>query len=155
VLGEFTDGELRARIATNLAHLDAFGEVVLRDVGRRTRSLEYSGSAPGDPCDREVETLFREYFSRTRSGSWLFAKYTYEYRHLPRKRRLAFHYHVLSGSPDPVPHAHCGSPDDPEEWDHRRAVVYDLREANGAFMKLYAADHDPTCSDFLPLTLPR
>jgi hypothetical protein len=137
-------------------HLDNFGDLSIRDVGARTprRLLEYRLASPGDPCEQDVEALFREYYDRTRAGDWQLAKYTHEYRDLRRGTRLAYHLHSLEGSPELVPHAHCGSAEADEEAGHLRAVLLELMEANAIFMRLYARDADPDCASFLPLALP-
>ena len=151
-----TDGEVRVRRNRLRDHLDSFGDLAIRDVGenRPRRLLEFRLSAPGDPCDQEVEALFREYYDRAGARGWRIAKYTYEYRDLRRGTRLAYHLHSLDASPELVPHAHCGG-EAGDETGHLRAVPYELMEANAIFMKLYASDADPDCSAFLPLALTR
>jgi len=148
-----TDSEVRVRRNRLTDHLDSFGDVVIRDVGASTprRLLEFRLAAPGDPCEQDVEALYREYYDRTEAGGWRLSKYTYEYRDLRRGTRLGFHLHSLSGYPGLVAHAHCGSVEAEEEADHRRAVPYELMEANAIFMTLYARDADPDCAAFLPL----
>lgn len=147
-----TDGEVRVRLNRLRDHLDSFGDLAIHDVGakRPTRLLEFRLSAPGGPCDQEVEALFREYYDRAGARAWRIAKYTYEYRDLRRGTRLAFHLHALDGSSELIPHAHCGG-EAGDEIGHLRALPYELMEANAIFMKLYASDADPDCASFLPL----
>jgi len=106
--------------------------------------------------EREATALYREYFRRTSRDVWAIAIYTYEYRDYVRSARLAYHLHDL-GSRSLVAHAHCEEETDPadEEAMHRRAMEYDLLEANGIFMKLYASDTAPDCSSLLPLEITR
>ena len=147
-----SDVEVRVRRNRLLDHLDSFGDLSIRDVGenRPRRLLEFRLSAPGDPCDQEVEAVFREYYDRVGARAWRMAKYTYEYRDFRRGTRLAYHLHSLDGSPELVPHAHCGG-ETGDETGHLRAVPYELMEANSIFMKLYASDADPDCASFLTL----
>ena len=152
-----SDGQLRSRMDKLSKHLDNWGDVEIQVVGRRVRMVEFRVSSPGYPCAEEAQSLFREYY-RWESDEWQIAKYTYEYRDVRRGTRLAYHLHPLGGT-ELVPHAHCGSGEEPDEGDlddgdHRRATVYELIEANAIFMRLYSADLDPDCSSFLSLELP-
>lgn len=153
---DLTESGLRARRGRLIHHLDNFGDLSIRDVGARTprRLLEYWLAAPGDPCEQDVEALYREYYDRTRAGGWRLAKYTYEYRDLRHGTRPAYHLHPVEGSPELVAHAHCGSLEADEEAGHLRAVLLELMEANAIFMRLYARNADPDCASFLPLALP-
>jgi hypothetical protein len=158
-----TAGELNERISKLTDHLDHFGDVKVTDLGqaRGRRRIEYFLAAPGVPdMHDEVVGLYREWF-QSDGDDWEFVKYTYEYLDKLHGMRLAYHLHSLRGLL--VPHAHCGrlttsaldEPDDDEADGHLRAVPVELKEANGAFMQLYANERPPDCSSFLPLALPR
>ncbi len=151
-----SDGEVSRRFDRLEDYLDAWGDLILVDIGRNTdrRLLEFRLEAPGWDLPTEVRTQYREYYQRD-GASWNIEKYTYEYHDLRVKQRLAFHLHDL-GSSAMVPHAHCGSDDqDVEAHAHLRAIPYDLREAHSIFMKLYAADEPPPCRSYLPLEIAR
>ena len=101
--------------------------------------------------------LYREHYERNSARDWELAKYTYEYLDLPRRRRLAFHLHPLAGSPL-VAHAHCESASELSTAEgpiHLRAIEFELQEAYGQFMRLYAAGLPPDCTSFLPLRVER
>lgn len=153
-----TDGQLRARFSRIVDHLDSFGDVRAESLGGAStqRMLQFNLTAPGDPLEREVEALYREYYRRTPDDEWAMAKYTYEYRDYVRSARLAYHVHDL-GDHRLVAHAHCADETDPddEEGIHLRATEYDLLEANAIFMRLYASDTAPDCGSLLPLDIKR
>jgi len=159
VFVSLTASEIRARFERIVSHLDHWGDVVAKDIGRarRRRLLEFSVVAPGGGLATEARELFREYYELKRSGMWEMMKYTYEYLDVARGARLAFHFHRL-GDGKRVAHAHCGDareiPDD-EGSAHLRAVEYELREAHDVFMRHWAAGEAPDCESFLPLEVDR
>lgn len=152
-------GLLNARLHQTARHLEHWGVVRAHDDGatRGRRLLEFELIAPGEDLRPEVRALFREYYDRDRSGDWDLVKYTYDYVDLGRSWRLAYHFHAV-GASAPIAHAHCERSlafTTVETAKHFRAVEYDLREANAAFMRLYAAGRPPDCDDLLPLEVDR
>ena len=155
-----TDGQVHQRIDRLTAYLDAWGDLIVSDSGRRTqrRLLEFRLEAPGAALPVEVRLMYRECYRRGRDG-WDIAKYHYEYLDVTRGKRLGYHLHDI-GSRNLVPHAHCQEAVD-LEWEtaegphHLRALELDLREAHEEFMKLWAGDRSPDCESFRPLDVPR
>lgn len=154
-----TRGELRQRRDRLTDLLDAWGDLVVRDQGegRGVRLVEYTLTAPGSDLPVDVVTVYREYYRRDAAGGWLIDKYTYEYRDVRRRRRLAYHVHDIE--PDKqVAHAHCGAlgaSDEPEDGHHLRATEVDLPEAHQEFMRIYGAGTVPDCGAFRPLRIQR
>ncbi len=158
-LVELLPGQLRRRRDRISDYLDVWGDLRVTDDGadREHRLLEFNLEAHGHYLAVEVRTRYREYYRRRPSGSWLTAKYHYEYLDRVRGTRLAYHLHDI-GTRRLVPHAHCERATELMEDEgphHLRAFVFDLREAHELFMALYAAGRDPDCDAFLPLDIPR
>ena len=153
-----SDAQLRNRRSKITDYLDSFGDVRVEDLGGGgpRQLLQFTLVAPGYPCEVDVTALYREYYRRTRAGSWDIAKYTYEYRDYLRNARLAYHLHDLGGR-QLMAHAHCEAEAEPEDEEagHLRATAFDLVEANTQFMRLYAADAAPDCGALLPLEIRR
>ena len=140
-------------------HLDHWGPVDAYRHGKtRPRiALEFLLEVPSEGLAAEARALFREYFSRDRTGVWTLAKYTYEYADIVGSWRLAYHFHPVDGATS-VAHAHCEPGADlrgDESPRHFRSVEYDLREANAIFMRLYAQGRAPARDDLLPLAIDR
>jgi hypothetical protein len=161
-LVDLTDAQLRARRDRLTDVLDAWGDLVVSDIGVQTdtRLLEFALECPGLALPIEVKTRYREYYRRATGSGWDLAKYHYEYLDVVRSTRLAYHLHDI-GPRKLVPHAHCGEAkslpsDRPRDDRHQlRAVELDLREAHEEFMRLWAADRGPDCTDFRPLEISR
>jgi len=154
-----TSGEFRKRRDRLIDFLDAWGDLRVKDLGAggARRLLDFELEAPGQALAAEVKVRYSEYYRRNARGHWDLAKYHYEFFDIDRGKRLAYHLHDI-GSRKLVPHVHCEDSTDPttEEGPHHlRAIVLDLREAHERFMKLYAAEVAPDCSEFPPLEVPR
>lgn len=157
-----TDVRLRARRDRLTELLDAWGDLVVSDIGAQTstRMLEFTLECPGLALPIEVKTRYREYYRRETGSGWDLAKYHYEYLDVVRSTRVAYHLHDI-GSRKLVPHAHCGEarslPSERSRDDRHqlRAVELDLREAHEEFMQLWAADRAPDCACFRPLEISR
>src|SRR5664279_2488545 len=138
---DLSDGQLNTRRDRLTGFLDAWGDLVVTDLGRETgsRLLEFALECPGVALAVEVKVRYREYYGRGRAVGWAIAKYHYEYFDAVRSKRLAYHLHDI-GSRTLVPHAHCedaaGLPAERSaEGRHQlRAVELDLREAHEEFM---------------------
>ena len=154
-----SSAQLERRVDKLTDFLADWGDLVVTDLGERTarRRIEFYLESPGSDLPTDVKTRYREWYTRTGSGSWEFDKYTYEYLDVRHRKRLAYHLHDLGGLVR-VPHAHCEDAStigDEETPHHLRAVPYDLREAHDRFMTLYAAEQLPDCSSMLPLPISR
>ena len=157
-----TDADLRLRRDRLTDFLDAWGDLVVTDIGAETgaRMLEFALECPGVALPLEIRARYREYYSRGQGGSWELAKYHYEYLDLGRSARLAYHQHDI-GPRKLVPHAHCGEarslPGERSRDDRHqlRAVELDLREAHEEFMRLWAEDRAPDCAGLRPLEISR
>lgn len=154
-----TDGQLNDRFERMVRHLDHWGSVDARQRGRarRRRALEFQLEVPSEDLAAEARALFREYYDRSRTGTWTLVKYTYEYADLVRSWRLGYHLHAIGDGP-PIAHAHCepgAGLRGTESSSHFRAIEYDLREANAWFMRLYAEGRAPACDELLPLLVDR
>ena len=153
-----TTDQLKARLHQVARHLEHWGNLRARDDGmtRRRALLEFDLAVPARDVP-DVKGLYREYYDRDRTGTWMLIKYTYEYADLVRSWRLGYHLHAVGDGP-PIAHAHCEPGDGlraTESAHHLRAIEYDLREANAVFMRLYAAGLPPGCDEFLPLEIDR
>ena len=154
-----TSGQLRRRRDRIEAYLDVWGDLRIADDGAAgdRRLLEFTLDAPGQDLPVEITARYAEYYRRRTPGSWILAKYHYEYLDIGHRRRLAYHMHDV-GSRALVPHAHCERAtelDVGEGPHHLRAVELELREAHERFMRLYASGRAADCDAFLPLELPR
>jgi len=157
--GPLGDGEIQRRRERLVDFLDAWGDLRVRDLGgdRERRLLEFSLEAPGHDLPVEVRAEYGEHYRRRRDGRWLLVGYRYECLGVAHGWRLAYHMHDI-GRLLRAPHAHCTDaiePADVEGTRHLRAVELDLREAHVQFMRLYASDSPPDCSDYLPLEIRR
>src|SRR5450755_1040085 len=105
-LADMTDAQLRARRDRLTDFLDAWGDLVVTDVGAKTSSrlLEFALECPGMALPSEVNARYGEYYRQGPGGRWGLAKYHYEYLDLVRSRRLAYHLHNIGPRPL-VPHA--------------------------------------------------
>ncbi|MBI2780959.1 MAG: hypothetical protein HYX55_04060 [Chloroflexi bacterium] len=119
--------------------------------------LEFGLAVPARDLLPDATAIYREYYDREGTETWMLVKYTYEYADLVRSWRLGYHLHAVGDGP-PIAHAHCepghglrGT----ESAHHFRAIEYDLREANAVFMRLYAEDRAPDCDELLPLSIDR
>lgn len=155
-----TSGQLQARLHRMARHVEHWGDVRALDYGsKRGRFLlELELAVPGGDLRPEATAVYREYYDGHGPASWELVKYTYEYFDLVRFWRLGYHLHPIGGTA-PVAHAHCDqeatSITEEEGTQHYRATAYDLREANAAFMRLYAAGLPPDCDALLPVEVDR
>lgn len=156
------DAQLRTRRDRLADFLDAWGDLVVTDIGAQSSSrlLEFALECPGLALPAEVRARYREYYRRGPEGDWALAKYHYEYLDLARSTRLAYHLHDIGPRPL-MPHAHCAEAtslpgDRPRDDRHQlRAVELDLREAHEEFMQLWAADRAADCASFRPIEINR
>lgn len=161
-LVDLTDAQVRVRRDRLTDFLDAWGDLVVTDVGAEAnaRMLEFAVECPGLALPTEVKTRYAEYYRREPGHTWSLAKYHYEFLDVARSTRLAYHLHGIGPRPL-APHAHCEDatslPGERSRDDRHqlRAVELDLREAHEEFMRLWAADRGPDCTGFRPLEISR
>jgi hypothetical protein len=157
-----TDADLRVRRDRLTDFLDAWGDLIVTDIGAQTgiRMLEFALECPGLTLPTEIKARYCEYYRGEGRSGWDLAEYHYEYLDRGRSAQLAYHLHDI-GPRKLVPHAHCGEakslPSERSRDDRHqlRAVELDLREAHEEFMRLWAADQGPDCAGFRPLEISR